>query len=220
MGSPRRQPQGGFSPQRGLRPTLSVQTLSDKKSYNNKLLCRSPQEQLPVGGISSAVKQKCCRTGSKSTIPGVLQPVVPCTKAQQPVAPHLVSEQIKQLSENTNFQNGDPRDNTDLSPDRGVGYLHRLQRRVLPCPNKQSIKEVHAFSYPRQDLSIQSTALWPVHGSHGVHSDSQGGQVASHETGYKDPPVPRRLVGQGQVPSRFVVNKHKAWSPFARTWDG
>ena len=31
MGSPRRQPQGGFSPQRGLRPTLPVQTLSDRE---------------------------------------------------------------------------------------------------------------------------------------------------------------------------------------------
>ena len=200
MGSPGRQPQGGFSPQRGLRPTLPVQTLSDKKSLNNKLLCRSSQEQLPVGGIASAVKQKCCRTGSKSTIPGVLQPVVPCTKTQQPVAPHLGSEQIKQLSENTNFQNGDPRDHTDLSPDRRVGDLHRFQRRVLPRTHKQSVKEVHAFSHPRQDISIQSTSLWPVHSSHGVHSDSQRGQVASHETGYKDPPVPRRLVGQGQVP--------------------
>ena len=81
-----------------------------------------------------------------------------------------------------------------------MGDLHRLQRRVLPCTSKQSIKKVHAFSYPRQDLSIQSTAIWPVHGSHGLHSDSQRGQVASNETGYKDPPVPRRLVGQGQVP--------------------
>ena len=62
------------------------------------------------------------------------------------------------------------------------------------------ISQVHAFSYPRQDLSIQSTTLWPVHGSHGVHSDSQRGQVASHGTGYKDLPVPRRLVGQSQVP--------------------
>ena len=116
------------------------------------------------------------------------------------MAPHLGSEQTKQISGNPNIQDGDLRDNTDLSPDRGVGDLHRFQRRVLPCPNKQSIQEVHAFSYPRQDLSIQSTTLWPVHGSHGVHSDSQRGQVASHETGYKDPPVPRRLVGQSQVP--------------------
>ena len=200
MGCPRRQPQSGFSPQRGLRPTLPVQTLSDKRTDNNKLLCRSSQEQLPVGGIASAVKQKCGRISSKSTIPGVLQPVVPGSKTHQPVASHLGSEQFKQISENPNFQDGDPRDNTDLSPGRRVGDLHRLQRRILPCSHKQSVQEVHAFSHPRQDLSVQSTSIWSVHSTFGVHSDSQRGQVASHETGYKDPPVPRRLVGQGQVP--------------------
>ena len=200
MDSPGSQPQSGFSPQRGLHPTFPVQTLSDKRTHNHKLLCRSSQEQLPVRGIALAGKQKRCRTGPKSTVPGFLQPVVPCTKAQQPVSSHLGSEQTKHPFENTNIQNGDPRDNTDLPPGRGVGDLYRLQRRKLPCPNQQSVQEVHAFSYPRQDLSIQSTTLWPVHSSHGVYSDSQRGQVASHETRYKDPPVPRRLVGQGPVP--------------------
>ena len=200
MGSLRCQPQGYISRQGGIHPTLPVQTLPDQKTHSNKLLCRSSQEQLPVGGIASAVRQKCCRIGSKPSVPGFLQPVIPGSQTQQPVAPHLGSEQTKQISGNPNIQDGDPRDNTDLSPDRGVGDLHRFQRCVLPCPNKQSIQEVHAFSYPRQDLSIQSTTLWPVHGSHGVHGDSQRGQVASHETGYKDPPVPRRLVGQSQVP--------------------
>ena len=200
MGSPRRQPQSGFSPQRRVRPTLPVQTLSNTKSNNNKLLCRSPQEQLPAGGIASAVKQKCHRIGPKPTLPGLLQPVVPCTKAQQPVASHLGSEQFKQVSENTNFQNGNSRDFSDFSPDRGVGDLHRLQRRVLPCPNKQPIQEVHALSYSGPDLSIQSPTLWPFHSSHGVHSDSQRGQMASNERGYKSPPVPRRLVGQSHIP--------------------
>ena len=116
------------------------------------------------------------------------------------MASHLGSEQFKQVSENTNFQNGDFRDNSDLSPDRVVGDLHRLQRRVLPCPNKQSIQEVHAFSYPGPDLSIQSPTLWPFHSSHGVHSDSQRGQMASNERGYKSPPVSRRLVGQSHIP--------------------
>ena len=67
------------------------------------MLCRSSQEQLPVGGIASAVKQKCCGVGPKSKISGFLQPVVSCTKAQQPVASNLGSEEIKQLSENTNL---------------------------------------------------------------------------------------------------------------------
>ena len=200
MGSPERQPQSGFSPQGGLRSTLPVQTLSDKRTDNNKLSCKSPQEQLPVGGIASAVKQKCCRVGPKSTVPGVLQPVVSGTKTQQPVATNLGPEQIEPVPKNTNVQNGDSRDNTYLAPVRGVGYFSRFQRRLLPHPYKQSIPEVHAFPHSTQDLSVQSLTLWPVHSSQGVYNDSKGGKMASFETGYKDPPVPRRLVGQSQIP--------------------
>ena len=35
-----------------IHPTLPVQTLPDQKTHSNKLLCRSSQEQLPVGGIA------------------------------------------------------------------------------------------------------------------------------------------------------------------------
>ena len=113
---------------------------------------------------------------------------------------YLGSQQTQHLFENTVIQNGDPRDNKDLPPDRGVGNLHRLQGRVLPHTNKQPVQEVHAFSYPGRDLSIQSTTLWPLNSPYGVYSSGQGGQTASNETGYKDPPVPRRLVGQSQIP--------------------
>ena len=200
MGSPRGQSQSDNSPQGGLHPPLPVQTSPDQKTHNNKLLCRSPQEQLPVGGIASAVRQECCRVSPKSTIPGFLQPVVPGTKTQQPVAPHLGSEQTKQLSENPVIQNGDSRDNTYIPPGRGVGHLHRFQRRILPHTYKQPVQEVHAFSHPRQNVPIQGTTLWSVHSSNGVHRDSQRGQMVSYERGYKDPPVPRRLVGQGHIP--------------------
>ena len=90
------------------------------------------------------------------------------------MASHLGSEQIKQLLENTNIQNGDRRDNTDLPLGRGVGDLHRLQRRVLPYPNKRSIPEVHAFSYPRQDLSIQTGTFGQItYENHTVASQKQ-----------------------------------------------
>ena len=139
-------------------------------------------------------------TSSKSTVPGFFQPVIPCTQTQQPVATYLGSEQTEQLLENAVIQNGDPRDYKDLPPGRGVGYVHRFQRRVLPHPNKQSVQEVHALSHSGQDLSFQSTTLWSVHSPHGVYSGGQRGQITSNERGYKNPPVPRRLVGQSQIP--------------------
>ena len=74
------------------------------RPISNKLLCKSPQEKLPVGGIVSAVGQKCCKVSSKSTVPGLLQPVISGTQIQQPVATYLRPEHTEQLLENTIVQ--------------------------------------------------------------------------------------------------------------------
>ena len=123
MGSPRHQPRSTR-----LHTFLPVPAQSDKKAHNNKLLCKASQEQLPVGGIASAVRQKHCRIGPKLTVPGLLQPVISGTQTQQPVATYLRSEHTEQLFEKTVVQNRDPRDYKDLPPGRGVGDLHRF-----PC---------------------------------------------------------------------------------------
>ena len=191
MGGFRHQPQSTSSPQRRLYTSLPVPAQPNKKTHNNKLLCKFSQEQLPVGGIASAVRQKCCRVGSESTVPGFLQRVISGTQTQQPVVTYLRPEHTEQLSDNTVIQNGDPRDYKDLPPGRGVGDLHRFQRRILSYTNKQPVQEVHAFSGPGQDLSIQSAALWSVHSPRGVYSGVQRGQISGNETGYKNPPVPR-----------------------------
>ena len=92
---------------------------------------------------------------------------------------------------NTVIQNGDPRDNKDLPPARGVGHLHRRQGRILPYTNSQSVQEVYAFSHPGSVLPVQSPTLWSVHSTHGVHSGGQRGQTYGFTEGYKNPPVPR-----------------------------
>ena len=89
MGSSRHQPQSINSPQRRLHSPLRVPAKFDQVTHHNKLLCKSPQELLPVGGIGSAVKQKCSRVGQKSRISGLLQPTILGTKTQQPVETYL-----------------------------------------------------------------------------------------------------------------------------------
>ena len=110
------------------------------------------------------------------------------------------SEHPEHIFKHRVVQNGDPRDNQNLSTGRGVGPLHRLQGRILPYPHSQSCKEVHAFSHPGSVLPVQGPTLWPVHSSYGVHSGSQGSQADGTTEGYKDPPVPRRLVGESLFP--------------------
>ena len=81
-----------------------------------------------------------------------------------------------------------------------MGHFHRFQRHLLPYTHSQSVQEVHAFSPPGSVLPVQGATLWPFHSSHGVHSGDQRGQADDLTKGYKNLPVPRRLVGESFVP--------------------
>ena len=50
------------------------------------------------------------------------------------------------------------------------------------------------------DIPVQGTDFRSVHSTHGVHCNSKGGESDGHTQGFKDPPVPRRLVGDSQIP--------------------
>ena len=201
MGSPGGKSQGSSSTQRGLRPPLLVQTELDQITNCRMQVCQSSQKPPPFGGPISAGEQKCSRTSSKSKLPGVLQQVMFGTQTEQPVETYLGPEHLEHLPKHRVFQNGDTRDHKNLPTGRGVGYLHRFQGLVLPHTNSQSVQEVHAFSRPASVLPVQSTTLWPVHSTHGVHSGGQRGHTDGFTEGYKNPLVPRRLVGESHVPN-------------------
>ena len=200
MGNPGFKSKSGKHSEGGLHTPLPVQTPLDKVTDCNKQLPQSNQTVLPFGGTVSADKQKCSRTGGKSKLTGVLQPAIFGTQTQQPVETDSRPEHLEHLFQHRVVQDGDPRDNKNLPTDRGVGHIHRFQRRIFPHTNSQSVQEVHAFSSPGSVLPIQSPSLWPVHSPHGVHSGNQRGQTHGTSKGYKDPPVPRRLAGESLYP--------------------
>ena len=53
----------------------------------------------------------------------------------------------------------------------------------------------------RSDIPIQSSAFWSIHSALWFHCCNKGGETDGHTQGYKNPPVPRGLVGESQVPS-------------------
>ena len=112
---------------------------------------------------------------------------------------YLRSEQTECFPQGGEIQNGDTGNHQDIPPTRGVGYLNRLQGRLLPYPYTGTVQEISEISCPGSDIPIQSTALWSVHSTLGVHCSGKGGETDGHTQGYKDPPVPRRLVGESQI---------------------
>ena len=153
-----------------------------------------------AGGIASPYEQKRSRAGQKSRISGVLQPTFHGPKTNQ-WRPMLELSDLNSMWRNSN---GDTRNHQDLPPERGVGYLSRLQGCLLPHTYTGRVQEISEISHPRSDIPVQGTAFQFVHSTHGVHCIRQGGETDGHTQGKKDPPVPRRLVGVSQIPPKLV----------------
>ena len=210
--------QSGSNLERGLYPPVPKPAKTHKASYSRKLLCQSPQEQLPAGGIESAYRQKCSGASTKPDISGVFQPTIFSPKAQQQVEAYIRSEQTESFPQGGEIQNGDTGNHQDITPTRGVGYLNRFQRRLLPYTNTGTVQEIPEISCPGSDLPIQGTALWSLHSTLGVHCGSKRGETDGHTQGYKDPLVPRRLVGESQVPPSLSPAYPNASANVPRSW--
>ena len=114
------------------------------------------------------------------------------------------SEQTKSFPQGGKIPNGDTGNHQDIPPTRGVGHLDRFQGGFLPHTNAGTVQEISEISCPGSDIPIQSTAFRSVHSTHGVHCSSKGGKTDGHTQGYNNPPVPRRLVGESQVPPSLL----------------
>ena len=97
-------------------------------------------------------------------------------------------------------KNGDTGNHQNLPPTRVVGYLFSSQGFLVPYINTGTVQEISEISCIGSDIPVQGTAIRFVHSTHGVYSDSKGGETDGHPQGYKNPPVPRPLVGESQVP--------------------
>ena len=86
-----------------------------------------------------------------------------------------------------------------------MGHLHRFQRCLLPHTYTRAVQKISQVSCSGSNLPIQSTAFRSVHCSLGVHCGSKRGETDGHSEGYKNPPVPRRLVSEGQIPANLSL---------------
>ena len=187
--------ESGSNPERGLHPPLLDLAELVKNPHSHKLLWQSSQKPQTVGGITSAYGPKCHRTSSQTGLTRVLQPTIFSPQTQQQVETHLRPEQSESFPQDRKIQDGDTGNHQDLSPKGRMGNLHRLQGCLLPHPYAGTVLEVPEISFPGSDLPVQSTAIWSVDSSHGVYYYSQRGKTDGHSERYKDPPIPRRLVG-------------------------
>ena len=192
--------ESGSNLERGLHPPLSDVAELVKNPHSHKLLWQSSQKSQTVRGITSAYGQECDRTSSQKGLTRFLQPTIFSPKTRQQVETDLRPKQSEFFPQDRKIQDGDTRNHQNIPPKGRMGSLHRLQGRLLPHSNTGTAQEVPQISYPGADLPVQNTAVRSVDSSHGVYYYSKGGKADGHSQRYKDPPVPRRLVGESHIP--------------------
>ena len=69
----------------------------DGVSRDEKFLCKSPQEQLPDGGIACTFAIECSRTSHNLVIPKVLQQAIPGSQNQQPMETYIGPQYREQV---------------------------------------------------------------------------------------------------------------------------
>ena len=186
-------------PKRGLHPPLPDPAKTHKVTHGCKLLCQFPQEQLPAGGITSAYSQECCRTSKATDISGVFQPTIFSPKTQQQVRPILDLSKLNLFLKTEKFKMETPETiRTSLQQGEWVTSID-FKDAYFPYTNTGTVQKISEISCPRSDIPVQGSSLWSVHSTLGVHCNSKRGETDGHSQGYKDPPVPRRLVGEGKI---------------------
>ena len=131
--------------------------------------------------------------------------------------PYTRSEQTKSFPQGGKIQNGDTRNHQDIPQARRVGYLNRFQGCLLALTNTGTIQEISEISCTGLDIPVQGSAIRFVHSTHGVHCGSKGCEIDGHTQGYKNPPVPRRPVGEGQIPPGLSPANSRSSEDMPRT---
>ena len=177
-----------------LHSPIQGQTESSQRSFDSQRLCKPPQEPLPERGFASLTAKGGSRDGEGSNISSLLQPTVHSSKTKSEMATNLGPQCSKQIFERKNIQDGNSGNNSAVPTTRGMGDIAGFQRRLFPHSGSCKVPEISQVPFSKSVLSVQGPSLWPLHSSNGVHLCGQRGQVNGSIPGYKDPPVPRRLV--------------------------
>ena len=209
-------PQGSLHFEGGLCPTVQNEAPLDTVSSHHKWLCKSGKKPGSVRGLSCTKRKVGSRKGGCTDLPVLLQPVVLGPKAQQKVETHFGPQPVKPLSPNKHIQDGNTGNHQGLLTKRGMGHVPGFQRRLLSYPHPSQIQKIPQVLFEQQGISVHSPSIRASHGYVGIYQGGKGGEIVGSDKGYKNPPVPRRLVAQSPVPGNLPTKYPDPLGPLPR----
>ena len=187
LASVRRKPSSSVHTKGGLQPSIQVKSSSEQ-------LCQSGQKPFPQRGTDLSPRKVGSRTSPGPVFSSLLQPAVFSPQTGKQVETNFRSESFEQVPQNRHIQDGNSGNHPDLSTKGGVGNLAGFQQCILSHPHSPQVEEVHEVLPQQTSVPVHCPSLRVGHGSSRVHQGGQGGETYGSEQGYKNPPVPRRLV--------------------------
>ena len=198
---------GGLHLAGRLHTSIQDETPTDQISSHQKWLCKSGKKSSSLRGSRCLGRKVGSRKGGCTDLPVLLQLPVPGPKARQQVAPNLGSQSTQYFSPNKHLQDGDPGNHQGLFTQRGVGHVAGLQRRLLSYPHSPQVQKIPRVLFEQQGISVHSPSFRTDHCSAGIYQGGQRDEIDGSGQGYKNPPVPRRLVAQspgpGNLPTKY-----------------
>ena len=182
-----------------LPPPFQDEAPIDQVSSDNQRIRQPSQKQVFEGGVAVPDYKTGRRKSSGSGFSGLLQPAVHSSQTKQQMASNLGFEQTQSFPPLGNLQNGNSGDHPAIPSKRRMGHIAGFQRCLFPHSHQPKVEEVSPVSPARSNLPVQGSAVRPSDGSFGIHKGGEGGEVDGPVQGYKDQPVPRRLVASSAL---------------------
>ena len=194
MGSPRRQPQSSNNPQRRIHPTLSVRP-NLTTSPNIISWCVNPHRNLYLlEALHQLMTKNAVEPVTNQTSLGFYNQLFLVPKPNNRWRPILDLSNLNKYLKTQSFKMETPETiRTSLQTGEWVTSIDFKDAYFHIPIQSQSKKYTH---FHKQDKAYHFKALsFGLSTAHGVHCSGQRGQVSCTAKGYKNPPVPRRLVG-------------------------
>ena len=98
-----------------------------------------------------------------------------------------------------------------------MGNVAGFQQHLFSHPNSTQIQEIPKVLFEQQGISVHSPPFRASHSPVGIYQGGQRSETDGSDKGYKNPPVPRRLVTQSPVPGDLPTTYPDPLGPVPRS---
>ena len=151
------------------------------------------------GGCASHDSEGCHRGGSSN--PRILQQDVCCDQIHRGLEAHHRPQPSEQDGNHHKVQDGDSLHGSFCHQTTGVANINRSEGCILPHSNPPSVSSIPEVCVGGQDLPIQSSLLWALHSSTGIHQGDGSSGSLGPSTRIPASPLPGRLAPGSNISS-------------------